>query len=337
MIDWASALAEIEWTDVEWNIVEPTHPNTMEAGDAVVETLTSVIPADRTSFNFVDAETLEYATIGTRVTPSDPEEVEGYMGNDLVAQLGELPLFKYFFGGESGPVRWEDLPDGQAFVESDLYQAMYGELGIRHQLAMRCADTSHGASFVSLSRISKRFTDREVELMEAMRPAINAVLHHSDTKARYDLAVSALSEGHQSVMIIAADGSVVESSGPAEAIPSWLGDLIKRKEGEARFMNGMVEGRSVRVVSGTHEHLVILGDRSNAADALTEAGLTARQVDVALALAAGGTNTEVSSRLGVGEGTLKTHLAAIYRRINVDNRGAAIAAINEIVGSRVAS
>ena len=73
-----------------------------------------------------------------------------------------------------------------------------------------------------------------------------------------------------------------------------------------------------------------LGDGLPSADALIDAGLTSRQAEVALALSGGGTNPELARRLGISLGTLRKHLERISSTLDVDNRGAAIAAIRSL-------
>ncbi|TCI97621.1 hypothetical protein E0W78_11250 [Aeromicrobium sp. IC_218] len=53
--------------------------------------------------------------------------------------------------------------------------------------------------------------------------------------------------------------------------------------------------------------------------------LTARELDVLHALAQGGTNHAIASALFLSENTVKTHLASIYRKLEVDRRAKALA------------
>jgi DNA-binding NarL/FixJ family response regulator len=52
--------------------------------------------------------------------------------------------------------------------------------------------------------------------------------------------------------------------------------------------------------------------------------LTARQQDLLHLLAAGHTNTQIARRLGISEGTVRTHLENIYRLLQVSSRTAAV-------------
>jgi DNA-binding NarL/FixJ family response regulator len=52
--------------------------------------------------------------------------------------------------------------------------------------------------------------------------------------------------------------------------------------------------------------------------------LTARQWELLGLVAAGHTNAQIGRRLGVSEGTVRTHLENIYRRLQVSSRTAAV-------------
>ena len=52
--------------------------------------------------------------------------------------------------------------------------------------------------------------------------------------------------------------------------------------------------------------------------------LTARHWDLLRLVAAGHTNAQIARRLGISEGTVRTHLENIYGRLNVSSRTAAV-------------
>ena len=52
--------------------------------------------------------------------------------------------------------------------------------------------------------------------------------------------------------------------------------------------------------------------------------LTPRQTDLLGLLAAGHTNTQIARRLGISEGTVRTHLENIYERLHVSSRTTAV-------------
>lgn len=65
-------------------------------------------------------------------------------------------------------------------------------------------------------------------------------------------------------------------------------------------------------------------------EALRRTGLTARQVDVAGLLAQGCTNKVIAGTLGLSEATVKVHIAAIFRALDVSNRTEAVLVIQRL-------
>ena len=59
-------------------------------------------------------------------------------------------------------------------------------------------------------------------------------------------------------------------------------------------------------------------------------GLTDREVDVLRELALGGSNAMIAHALFVSENTIKTHLASIYRKLEVDGRAGALTAARSL-------
>lgn len=65
-------------------------------------------------------------------------------------------------------------------------------------------------------------------------------------------------------------------------------------------------------------------------EALQQSGLTARQLEVARLLAQGCANKAIGGMLSMSEGTVKVHIAAIFRAFNVTNRTEAVLAIQRL-------
>ena len=62
----------------------------------------------------------------------------------------------------------------------------------------------------------------------------------------------------------------------------------------------------------------------------TETVLTARELDILRGMAEGLSNKEIGQKLFVSAGTVKAHSAAIYRKLEVSNRTAAIARAKDL-------
>jgi NarL family two-component system response regulator YdfI len=57
--------------------------------------------------------------------------------------------------------------------------------------------------------------------------------------------------------------------------------------------------------------------------------LTARELEVLQAVAAGERNKEIALRLGISSRTVKAHLTSVYNKLGVDSRAAAVAAASQ--------
>jgi DNA-binding NarL/FixJ family response regulator len=67
---------------------------------------------------------------------------------------------------------------------------------------------------------------------------------------------------------------------------------------------------------------------------IADAGLTRRELDVLPLLTLGRSNREISRQLFLSEGTVKAHLAAVFRKLGVSNRTqAALAAVAMGIGT----
>jgi DNA-binding NarL/FixJ family response regulator len=72
--------------------------------------------------------------------------------------------------------------------------------------------------------------------------------------------------------------------------------------------------------------------RNDARPTAPASGLTARQMDVVRLLARGLSNKAIARELGVTEGTVKVHLLAVFRVLDVRNRTAAVLAAQRFLG-----
>lgn len=66
-------------------------------------------------------------------------------------------------------------------------------------------------------------------------------------------------------------------------------------------------------------------------EALQHSGLTARQLEVARLLAQGCANKAIAGMLSMSEGTVKVHIAAIFRAFGVTNRTEAVLEIQRLI------
>ncbi len=91
---------------------------------------------------------------------------------------------------------------------------------------------------------------------------------------------------------------------------------------------------AVRLIlaGGTYVPPRLVGQFARPAAPAARLGLTARQCDVLQLLGKGMTNKHIARELGITEGTVKVHLLAVFRVLNVRNRTAAVVAAQRYPG-----
>ena len=83
-----------------------------------------------------------------------------------------------------------------------------------------------------------------------------------------------------------------------------------------------------RVASGGAVLAPVIADRVITRDRNTNHVLSTRELDVLELLAQGLSNRAIAQQLHLSEATIKTHLAHIYKKLDVENRTAAVIAAN---------
>jgi DNA-binding CsgD family transcriptional regulator len=140
--------------------------------------------------------------------------------------------------------------------------------------------------------------DLDVELVDD--PSSADVVLAEDGFSRYDRPVVAL---------------IVDRSGAAEAIAAGARGVVLR---------GSPAKRIQAAIAAVAEGLFVTDDR-NPAESMVEP-LTNREAEVMQLLAAGRTNKEIASRLGISEHTVKFHVNGILGKLGVDTRTEAVVA-----------
>lgn len=265
--------------------------------------------------------------------------------------MRQNPLVRHFEDtGDTRAMMWSDLVSLEQLQRSALYQEMFRPLGIASQMAVTLPTPPGIVVGFAINSDQKGFEDRDRTILNTLRPH----LAHAYRAIQLREELATLKERGWT-------GALANGDGVVEAVTSNAGDLesetgIGLAEGERlpdelrrTYQSGIngyhpsrpaVLSRSTRLsdeangVAGWHvpgpvaPHVVLIQTQVDAAALrLKEAGLTKRQIEVALQLSEGGTNSAIAMRLGIAEGTLRKHLERIYRALGVTDRASAIARI----------
>jgi DNA-binding CsgD family transcriptional regulator len=229
-----------------------------------------------------------------------------------------------------------DRPSRRRF-ESAPWASYYGVVD-RLFIRMRPADNFAGV--VILGRHERDFTARDRLIGYALRPHVVALVRQARGRRRLAVlkaAADSADEGDRRGFVILGRGDLIEYASPpakrllaawfgnglGDRLPSCIGDWLASPSPDQPLQ---VERSGTRLVveAPTRGGLIVAEER-------VRPSLTAREVDVVRALAAGKSTAEIAHELWVTPATVNKHLEHLYRKLGVSSRTAALAAI----GARV--
>jgi DNA-binding CsgD family transcriptional regulator len=337
----------------------------LDEGDAaailrLVETLTSVQTLDdyaRTTMiglidliPCIDASYNEMNPSANRISwASQPENSAMDDYAPLFARLmRQNPLVRHFEDtADTRAMMWSDLASFEVIAQTELYQEMFRPLGVEAQMAMVVPTPPGIVVGFAVNTGSEGFTERDRAVFNTLRPHLAHFyrsIQLTEMTRREPGWTGALANGEGIVERVTDDSELLADAGIVLAEGEPLPVAIKRpfQAGVSAYQPSQpaVPSRSTRIseeadgVVGWHvpgpigPHVVVVQTHADAMGRrLTDAGLTDRQIDVALQLVEGGTNATIARRLGIAEGTIRKHLERIYRALDVTDRASAIARI----------
>lgn len=168
----------------------------------------------------------------------------------------------------------------------------------------------------------------DIVLMDLRLPLLDGVAATARLRAEQPGSrVLVLTTFEQDDMIMAAlragaCGYILKDA-PADEIARAIGVV---HEGEV-YLHPPVAARLVRHLAvGQSEQLSQYNPGlSQATDEARASGLTPRETDALRWLASGLSNRDIARRMGIAESTVKTHLAAVYAKLEVSDRAGALA------------
>lgn len=269
--------------------------------------------------------------------------------------MRQNPLVRHFEEtGDTRAMMWSDFLSVEQIHATELHREMFRHLGIDHQMAVTLP-TPSGIVIGFAVNGPTPFSERDRAILNTLRPYLSHTYRTIQLGDELSEIRRSLQDGGWSSALVNGDGEVRESIRAADDALEAIG--VEIREGERLpaplrdgFVSGVsaydpstpavpsrgtrmsdeadgVEGRYVPSPIGPHVVLVQTG-ADRARRRLEAAGLSQRQVTVALHLAEGGTNQAIADRLGIAEGTVRKHLEHVYRALGVEDRASAVAAIH---------
>jgi DNA-binding CsgD family transcriptional regulator len=314
--------------------------------DQALAAVAELVPCDVAAYNEIDPRR------GTALVVSSPAEVLFSGAEQILAEhAGENPIVRYHQSGAGGsPLKLSDFLGRRELHKLPLYQLLYREVGIEHQMAfMLSAPPVVG---VSLNRARLDFSERDRILLATLRPHLR---HAHLVQSAMGALSEALEAGGQAVILLGPSG---EFQMATEQAQRWLREYF----GDARSWNGVLPEAVVTWLRRQHRGAdraddlaavvgplivrdpdaeqpartlrlrlmrnlarergtVLLSEETDSLSAL----LSRREIEVLQQAALGRTDAEIADELFVSRRTINWHLQHIYRKLGVPNRSAAVA------------
>ncbi|MBI2877365.1 MAG: hypothetical protein HYY20_10830 [Candidatus Tectomicrobia bacterium] len=232
------------------------------------------------------------------------------------------------------------------------------------------ANQSADTAFIENPRARARRTmlpQHNRMLLDLLRPHLAQAYHNAETVSRMQQALACLQqvmeESNQGMILLTREGQIRWITGqaqrwieeyfeklpcPADRLPEALWQWARDQQalgvpGDSGLPPGaslIVEREGKRLIvrliaKPSHDQTFLRLEEKQAvlsAASLKSLGLSQREAEVLFWVAQGKTNPQVAIILHMCPNTVKKHLERIYKRLNVENRTAAISQVMETLG-----
>lgn len=303
--------------------------------EGALASLDELIPSNSIAFN--ELSLIDGLSRGA-IHPTGASEQVAPLFEAFERYLQQNPLVGlYSEASRSEILRWVDVCELDDFYATELHQQFYAPLDIWHQMVIPVPAPPGLVYAFSLNR-STPFDDDAVATCRKLQPFLSLMFGQRQPQA--DSVGFVLGAQGWSTLVVDANGTTFARSGPLAfdivgwgRLPTWLVSWLRAEapttsSTERGPLSGTINNETtgsldVRLTPGA-EGLDVLMLRST--PKYDDQRLTGRQRDVLDALVEGGTNSEIAARLDISIETVKKHLTAVYRILEVSDRASAIAA-----------
>lgn len=260
-------------------------------------------------------------------------------------------IVRQFRGLIRQPMRISDLVGPREWRRREIYAEVYGAMGLPHEMSAHLSWSTGRVACVALHRAGRDFDERDRELLALATPHLRAAHRRVELREELTARIGLVERGLESLggelLVVDGRGRVEAASagapatlrrwfrgGDAGRLPPEVDDWLasERGAGEPRPLVRARGPRTLRLrlVDSPRESLIAIEEREQrlpAPDLLAAAlPLTRRQAEVLAGVVRGATTAQIASELGISPHTAGRHLEAVYTRLGVGNRAAAVAA-----------
>jgi DNA-binding CsgD family transcriptional regulator len=330
------AVTRVKTADLEALLAFLEHASSVEDLDpfprSVVASLHGLVPSDIVTYCELDR--LRKVCIRSTAAPE--------IGNDDESEL-EL----YWRLRDQHPVchHHERTRDFRAWRISDFVsrtelrrRAIYWEYfrpwEIEHQLTVGLdAPLTHTKVFVLTRSGGRDFTQRDRELLNLLRPHLQAIYERARVRRAARNALALLERTGEAVVVLDGSDRIAHATPEArrvltthfrpsgERLPAEVAEWLRRAQGAPRVDPLTLERGGQQVAVHLVDGCLFFETQQDTAR------LTNRESEIVVLLAGGKTNAEIAETLWISPGTVRKHLENVYEKLGVHSRTAAVAKV----------
>jgi DNA-binding CsgD family transcriptional regulator len=297
--------------------------------------LVELVPADVLTWDRVELAT---GAVDHEAVPAEAEASGAFAA--IVGDARGHPLLLAHAARRRSALRLSEAVDPRRLSHSQLYGDLLHRTGIEYAIAIGVRTEHREAVVAGLGRSDRQFSERDRDILDLVRPALEDALRTAEARARLVRALAANPPPGTAVVLLDRYGEIEHSSldaerwlaehfGPAEH-PGWLpGPVAGWLALPPRPpLVSVRDGRrlSVRLLPGDPHALLLEEEVAGfRPEALRRLGLNARESEVLCAATAINDEAEIAWELFLSLHAVRERLARLEAKLGVHTAAEAVA------------
>jgi DNA-binding CsgD family transcriptional regulator len=297
--------------------------------------LVELVPADVLTWDRVELAT---GAVDHEVVPAEAEPSAAFAA--IVGDARGHPLLFAHAARRRSALRLSEAVDPRRLSHSELYGDLLHRSGVEYAIAIGVRSERREAVVAGLGRTERQFSERDRDILDLVRPALEDALRAAEARARLVRALAANPPPGTAVVLLDRYGEIEHASldaerwlaehfGPAEH-PGWLpGPVAGWLALPPRPpLVSVRDGRrlSVRLLPGD-PHALLLEEQVAGfrLEALRRLGLSARETEVLCAATAINDEVDIAWELFLSLHAVRERLARLEAKLGVRTAAEAVA------------
>jgi DNA-binding CsgD family transcriptional regulator len=297
--------------------------------------IVELVPADVLTWDRVELAT---GAVDHEAVPAEAEPSGAFAA--IVGDARGHPLLLAHAVRRRSALRLSEAIDPRRLSHSELYGDLLHRTGVEYAIAIGVRSERREAVVAGLGRTERQFSERDRDILDLVRPALEDALRTAEARVRLVRAFAANPPPGTAVVLLDRYGEIEQSSldaerwlaehfGPAEH-PSWLpgpvADWLALPPRPA--LVSVRDGRrlSVRLLPGDPHALLLEEEVAGfRVEALRRLGLSARETEVLCAATAINDEAEIAWELFLSLHAVRERLARLEAKLGVHTAAEAVA------------